>query len=102
MTDPNLPPREPERVVHHTTINTEPERKSGGGALAFIIGGLVVAVAIIAFFVWRGSSPAPVGPLPNEVSIDVDLPEAPRLPDPPTLPPVNPPTAPSPSPAPSN
>lgn len=105
MTDPNLPPREPERVVHHTTINTQPERRGGGGFLAFIIGGLVVAVAVIAFFVWRGGAPSPTA-MPSEVNIDVDLPrpdlpQAPRLPEGPTLPSVNPPTVPSPSPAPA-
>lgn len=96
MTDPNLPPREPERVVHQTTINTTaPEKKGGGGGLAFIIGGLVVAVAVIAFLVWRGSVPAPMEAAPSEINVDVDLPR-------PELPTVNPPTVPTPSPAPAN
>lgn len=96
MTDPhNNTPRE--TPTTHTTINVEPQRKSGGGAgMAFIIGGLLVAVLVIGYFVFvrGGAVEAPS----RDVDIDVNLPkmEAPKLP------PVEPPTAPTPSPAPAN
>jgi len=88
MTDPNLPP---ERVVHQTTINTSSPspRKGGGAGLAFVVGGLVVLVAIIAWFVF-GSGRVPEPERPN---LDVDitlptprLPEVPDRPAPPELP----------------
>ena len=98
MTDPNIPP--PERVVHQTTINTTgPERKSNGGMLAFIVGGLIVAVAVIGWFLYSGGRPAM--PETPEVNLDINvpapkLPDAPRLPDRPVLPdmprPAEPPT----------
>lgn len=92
MTDPNIPP--PERVVHQTTINTtSPERKSGGGFLAFIVGGLIVAVAVIGWFLYTGGRPAM--PETPEVNLDINVP-APKLPDRPVLPdmprPAEPPT----------
>ena len=93
MTDPNIPP--PERVVHQTTINTTaPERKSNGGMLAFIVGGLIVAVAVIGWFVYSGGQ-APAVPEAPEVNLDINvpapkLPEAPRMPDMPR--PAEPPT----------
>lgn len=88
MTDPNLPP---ERVVHQTTINTSsrPPRKSGGVGLAFVVGGLVVLVAIIAWFVF-GSGRVPEPERPNlDVDITVPTPRLPEVPDrpaPPELP----------------
>ena len=70
------------------------ERGGGNGWLGFVIGGLVVAVAIIGFVLWSNGMPTPERV--TDVDIDVDIP-APRLPDaPPTLPPVEPPTVPSP------
>ncbi|MGH7026982.1 MAG: hypothetical protein ACREEF_06560 [Brevundimonas sp.] len=97
MTDPNIPP--PEHIVHQTTINTtSPGRKSGGGILAFVVGGLILA-AVIGWFLYSGGRPAvPEAP---EVNLDINipapkLPEAPRLPDRPVLPdvpsPAEPPT----------
>ena len=71
---------------------------SGGGGnagLAFIVGGLLVVVAVIAFFVFgRGAMPDAT----KEVNVDVNLPkmEAPKLP------PIETPTVPTPSPAPAN
>ena len=57
---------------------------SGGGnaGLAFIVGGLVVVVAVIAFFLFaRGGTPAS-----KDIDVDVNLPkvEAPSVPAPPT------------------
>ena len=97
MTDPNIPP--PERVVHQTTINTGAGRKGGGGLLAFILGGLVVAVAVIGWFLYSGGS-QPAAPEAPEVNLDINapapkLPEAPRLPDVPR--PAEPPTVSAPS-----
>ena len=63
MTDPNIPP---ERVVHQTTINTSPDRK-GGGFMAFILGGLIVAVAVIGWFLYSGGRP-PAAPEAPEAS----------------------------------
>ena len=104
MTDPNIPP--PDRVVHQTTINTAPARK-GGGMLAFIVGGLIVAVAVIGWFLYSGGRPA--APERPEINLDINvpapkLPETPRLPDRPTLPdvprPTEPPTVTAPAPEP--
>jgi hypothetical protein len=54
---------------------------SGGGnaGLAFIVGGLLVVVAIIAYFVFAGGG---MTPETKEVNVDVDLPEvaAPAVP----------------------
>jgi len=68
--------------------------------LAFIVGGLIVAVAVIAWFIYSGGR-VPAAPEAPEVNLDINvpapkLPEAPRLPDRPTLPevpsPAEPPT----------
>lgn len=61
---------------------TEGTGKSGGGnsALAFIVGGLVVIVAVIAFFVYSGG-------VSQKKSVDVNISaSAPKLPDAPKLP----------------
>ena len=54
---------------------------SGGGnaGLAFIVGGIVVVLAIVAYFVFTGASPEP-----KQVDVDVSLPEvsAPSVPAP--------------------
>jgi len=98
MSDINTPPPPPpeERVVHQTTINTAPERKSGGSWLAFLVGGLLVVVALIGWAVYSGQTP--VVTEPAEVNVDIDLPrptmpDTPKLPDRPALPDVQPPTA---------
>ena len=78
--------------------NPQPTSGRGGGngaGMAFIVGGLLVAVAIIAWFVFgRGMAT----PETRDIDVDVNLPkmEAPKLP------PVEPPSVPSPSPAPAN
>lgn len=64
------------------------EQSSGGGAppwLALIVGGLLVAVAIGAFMMFSGQTPA--GP----DTVDVNI-EAPKIPDAPKLPDVPAPT----------
>lgn len=46
---------EPDRRESHTYIERDRERRSGGGtAMSFIVGGLVVAVALIALVFWGG------------------------------------------------
>lgn len=100
MTDPNAPP---ERVVvvepaPHTTVNVQPERSGGGGGfIAFLVGGLVIVLAVIAFVVLSGNNPVKDAADTN-VDVDVNLPkmEAPKLPE------ITPPTLPTPGPAPSN
>ena len=62
------------------------EQSSSGGAtpwLAFLVGGLIVVVAIIAWFMYSGGQ-APT----KAVNVDVDVPtvEAPKLPDAPAIP----------------
>ncbi|QTC92692.1 hypothetical protein [Brevundimonas goettingensis] len=60
-------------------------RSSGGGnaGLAFIVGGLLVVVAVIAWFVFAGGG---LNPAKKEIDVDVNLPkvEAPKLPDAPS------------------
>jgi hypothetical protein len=53
--------------------------------LAFLIGGLIVAVAVIAYFVYAGGGPATPS-MPESVNVDVNLPKAPPIPDAPKLP----------------
>lgn len=105
MTDPNIPP--PERVVHQTTINTTTPERKGGRFLALIVGGLIVAVAVIGWFLYSGGRPAV--PETPEVNLDINvptpkLPDAPRLPERPVLPdvprPAEPPTVSAPAPEP--
>lgn len=52
----------------------ENSSSNGGGnaGIAFIVGALVVVVAVIAFFVFSGGLP---GAQKKEVNVDVDLPE---------------------------
>lgn len=57
------------------------EQGSGGGGnagLAFIVGGLVVVIAVIAWFVFAGGG-AMEAPT-KDVNVDVNLPEAPAAP----------------------
>lgn len=89
MTDRNVPP-------------PSSPRGGSGVLMAFIIGGLVVAVAVIAWVLLSQGTPRPETPS-LAVDMDLTLPDAPRLPDgPPAVPPVEPPSVPSPSPAPAN
>ena len=85
MTDPNRPEERP-----HTTINNITPERSGGGSggggagMAFVVGAIIVVLAVIAWFVFAGGG-MPVGP-ENDVDVKVDLPEAPKLPEPPANP----------------
>jgi len=61
------------------------ESKSSPPWLAFLVGGLVVAVVVIAFVVYSGgglSQPQ----IPSSVEVDVNLPKPPPIPDAPKLP----------------
>ncbi len=108
MTDPNMPPPDPVREPpHHTTINVSPEPRSGGsGVIGFLVGGLLVVVAIIAAVLYmNGDRAAGPGDTNLDVNIDIPaprLPDAPKMPDPPTLPDIEPPAAPTTGPAPAN
>lgn len=97
MTDPNAPP--PERLVRQNTINIASERK-GGGLLAFLVGALVVAAGVMAWFLYTGERPA--APERPEVNLEIKVP-TPHLPEAPNLPevprPAQPPTVAAPSPA---
>ena len=106
MTDPNRPidPQDRPEVVHHTTVNTAPapERRSGGGGvMAFIVGGLVVAALVIGFIVFSNGGFGGEAKDTN-VDVDVNLPELPETPKMPELPNIEPPSVPQPNPAPSN
>ena len=86
MTDPN---RDKPEVVHHTTINNPPTRSGGNGGMAFIIGAIVVVLAIVAYVVWSGGAGVPDAADTNvDVNIDVPAPKMPELPavEPPTIP----------------
>lgn len=52
--------------------------------LAFLIGGLVIAVAVIAFVFYGGGRQA--ASVPERVNLDINLPKAPSIPDAPKLP----------------
>ena len=59
-------------------------RTSNGSGpwLAFLVGGLIVAVAVIAYFVYAGRQAAPA--IADQVTVDVSLPsmpEGPKLPN---------------------
>ncbi len=105
MTDPNLPPTDrpverPAEPVHHTTVNVASEPKSGGGGsgIAFIVGGLLVLVAIIAVVMFMRGSPVDTPAETNlDVDIDVPAPQMPDLPDAPKMPDM--PEIPAPAPA---
>ncbi|NBB52988.1 hypothetical protein GVN24_32425 [Rhizobium sp. CRIBSB] len=63
----------------------QPASGSGNTGLAFIIGAVVVVLAIVAWFVFSGG----VEPQTRQIDVDVTLPEVapPRLPAPPAGPP---------------
>lgn len=79
--------------------NPEPRREPEGGGsnawLALLVGGLVVAVVVIAWLVMSGQR-VETPTLPSEVDVDVNQPEPPRAPDLPQVP------APDPTPAPAS
>ena len=59
--------------------------------LAFLVGGVVVVVAVIGWFVWSGRTPAPD---PGSLSIDLKVPTPPNLPRPAPMPRPDPPPLP--------
>ena len=65
---------------------------SGNTGLAFIIGGMVVVLAIVAYFVFMRGTPQT-----RDIDVDVNLPEVSA----PSVPAVEPPTMPVPEPAPA-
>lgn len=60
----------------------------GSGAtpwLAFLVGGLIVALAVLGYFLYSGAGS--VEPkLPASINVDVNVPKVPRIPDAPRLP----------------
>jgi len=102
MTDPNLPPVDPRTdrpEVHHTTVNVQPDRTSGGnggGGTGLILGALVVVALIVAAVFLLNRAPTPeAGDTNLDVDVDIPAPSIPDLPDAPRLPEL-------PSPAPAN
>lgn len=62
-------------------------QNSGSGAtpwLAFLVGGLIVVVAVIGYIMYSGGGSQPS--MPKSVNVDVNLPKAPPIPDAPKLP----------------
>ena len=55
-----------------------------GSWLAFLVGGLIVAVAVISYFAYAGRQAAPH--LGQNVGINLALPKPPPMPDAPRLP----------------
>lgn len=101
MTDPNMPPPErPAEPVHHTTINNNaPADSGGGGFIPFLVIGLIVVLAIVAWFLFSNGS-MPGGDTDVDVNIEAPkLPDMPRAPDLPDVAPVQPPAVPAPAPA---
>ncbi|MFZ3004715.1 MAG: hypothetical protein WA047_00970 [Phenylobacterium sp.] len=61
------------------------QSSNGGGPwLAFLVGGLIVAVAIIGYFVHAGRQAAP--DMVRDVDINLTVPEPPPMPEGPKLP----------------
>jgi hypothetical protein len=84
MSDPDLPRRtEPRQDTRHRlqTPARTPGGRGGGTAIAFIVGGFLVLVAVIAFFVLTGRAPAPEVPT-ADVEVDIQAPELPSVPTP--------------------
>lgn len=52
--------------------------------LAFLVGGLIVAVAVIGYVAYSGGALRPS--MPDTVDVDVNLPKPPPIPDAPKLP----------------
>lgn len=63
------------------------QTRSGGGAapwLAFLVGALLVIVAVIGYMVWTGPAATPK---PVDITITApQLPEAPKIPEAPPIP----------------
>lgn len=62
-----------------------PQSSTGSGPwLVFLVGGLIVAVAVIGYFVYAGRQAAP--DLGGNVDINLSLPNPPPMPEGPRLP----------------
>lgn len=63
----------------HTTATTPPRERTSGASIAFIVGGLVVAVGIIAWFLMGGDTGTATAPsaTSSESSVTVETPAAP-------------------------
>ena len=77
----------------------------GGNWIALLVGGLAVAVVIIAFVLFSNGGGVYL-PDSTDLAVDIDLPrpqmpDAPKIPDLPDVPPVGPPSRPQ-EPAPTN
>tara|TARA_R110002051_G_scaffold290950_1_gene354775 strand:+ start:292 stop:555 length:264 start_codon:yes stop_codon:yes gene_type:complete len=70
---------QPDQEFQMTDNNSNSGGGGGNAGLAFIVGGIVVVLAIVAYFVFSGASPEP-----KQVDVDVSLPEvsAPSVPAP--------------------
>lgn len=69
-----------------TASTTTVSETSGGGSawLAFLVGGLLVAVAIIAWYMMSGGQTQPSVKIPDSVDVHVSTPSAPAIPDAPS------------------
>lgn len=79
---------QPTVAASSTTTTTE---KSGGNSwLAFLVGGLLVAVAAIAWFMMsNGQVEQPAVAIPDQVDVNINAPEAPAIPEVPSPAPAN-------------
>lgn len=78
----------------------EETRGGGSGWLAFIVGGLLVVVAVLGYMMYTGNGPFQTADRSLDVKIDaptIQAPKAPELPKPelPSAPPQNVPSPPS-------
>jgi len=69
----------------------EEPRKGGNTALAFVVGGLLVLVAVVGWVVLTGQGPQ-IRPPETSVDVDVKLPDAPKMPEAPDPQPLPAPT----------
>lgn len=66
---------EPERHSSYTHVERDRETRSGSG-MAFIVGGLVVAVAVIALIVWGAPFGTDIDDADVEISTQTQVPGA--------------------------
>lgn len=61
-------------------------RRSGATPwLAFLVGGLIVVLAVLGYFLYSGGGPAKPE-LPSSINVDINVPKVPPIPDAPRLP----------------
>lgn len=87
MTDQN-PDHRPAEPTHHTTVINTGEKSSGGGGagLALGIGAILVVLAIVAYFLFARGDQTPAIPEKVDADIDINLPDAPKMPEMPSVP----------------